>query len=41
MRKQSISLRTKEDVHDLVVYGCYAAAFIWCTVCAYLIFFSQ
>lgn len=38
MRTQSIRDRKKENAHDLVVYGCYTAAAIWCVACSYLIF---
>ena len=38
MRTLSFREQTKEDAHDLVVYGCYAAATVWSLACAYFIF---
>tara|TARA_R100001132_G_C3199957_1_gene47825 strand:- start:186 stop:398 length:213 start_codon:yes stop_codon:yes gene_type:complete len=38
MGATSFHEQTKEDAHDRVVYGCYAAATIWSLACAYFIF---
>lgn len=38
MRVRSFREMKKDDAHDLVVYGCYAAAMAFAFACAYFIF---
>ena len=38
MRDRHFREQTKDDPHDLVVYGAYAAATVFAFACAYFIF---